>query len=761
MRRPPPSRSSLLLLAGPLLLSLAPLASAQLTTSSYFDRASHVVMPQTSGFSLRHDQPEVTVERVVAGVKIVERAARTTLDVFLRNPGSRLAEAVLLLPVPNDAVVSEFLFEGSAPEATAELLPREEARRIYDEIVAKVRDPALLEFAGYNLIRSSLFPVPAGGVQRIRVSYEQVLEVEGNRIDYRLPRSESLDRRIPWNVTVDVRSKHPISMLYSPTHDLKTILKEQNHAVVTTREAAVSSPGAFLFSYLLEQGGVTASLLAYPDPTVGGGYFLLMAGLPAEASHKGTHVHREVTVVVDRSGSMAGEKMDQALAAVGQVLEGLQDGEAFNIIDYSSTISTFAGAPVTMNREEMLKAREYLKLLRPGGGTNIHDALLTALRQEPTAGTLPIVLFLTDGLPTIGRTLETDIRALVEKGNVHRRRVFTFGVGSDVNAPLLDRLAELSRATSTYVLEGEDVELKVAQVFRKLYGPVLSEPALTTLDGEQNPSTRMVRELMPTTLPDLFEGDELVLLGQYTSEEPISFSLSGDFLGTQRTFRFDFDFKHASVRNSFVPRLWAGRKIAFLIDQIRQAGGLTAGRPRSTGEVLAGDPRLRELTDEILRLSTKFGILTEYTAFLAREGTDLGDLAALQVACENLIDDRAVHERSGKGSVNQALNFNEQKKQVSLNPFNRYFDKDLNQVEFSSVQQVCDRAFFKRGTRWIDSRLVSGQPTPQVDEVIVFGSEAHRVLLDSFILQGRQGVLSLSGEILISYQNKNILIKND
>ena len=285
MRRPSSSHLFLMLLAGTALLSSAPPAPAQITTSPFFDRASHVVMPQSSGFSLRHDQPAVSVERVVAGVRIVEKAARTTLDIFLRNPGSRPAEAVLLLPVPRNAVgVSEFLFEGSAPEATAELLPREEARRIYDEIVAKVRDPALLEFAGYNLIRSSLFPIPAGGVQRIRVGYGWKLEAEGNRIDYRLPRSESLDRRIPWSVTVDVRSKHPISMLYSPTHDLKTVSKEQHHAVVTTREEAVTSPGAFRISYLLEQGGVTASLLAYPDPSVGGGYFLLMAGLPAEAA---------------------------------------------------------------------------------------------------------------------------------------------------------------------------------------------------------------------------------------------------------------------------------------------------------------------------------------------------------------------------------------------------------------------------------------------------------------------------------------------
>jgi len=743
-----------------LLCVIHTLLGLERTAEAQIETASHVIMPQSRGFSLRPGQPAVQVERVVAAIRIVEKTARTQLDVFLQNPGSVPAEAVLLLPIPGDAVVSEFLFEGGAAEATAELLRKEEARRIYDQIVAKVRDPALLEFAGYNLIRSSLFPVPAGGRQRIRVAYEQILEADGNRVDYCLPRSESLDRRVPWNVTVEVQSNHPISMLYSPTHDLRTIEKQSGRAVLTTKEAAATSPGAFRFSYLLERNGVSASLLAYPDPTVGGGYFLLLAGLPAEAGQDRTHLKREVTVVVDRSGSMAGEKMDQALAAVQQVLEGLEDGEAFNIIDYSSTVNSFSAAPVIKDRDQMLKARTYLSLIRPGGGTNIHDALLAALRQPPTGGQLPIVLFLTDGLPTIGRTLETDIRALLEQGNPHKRRVFTFGVGEDVNAPLLDRLAELSRATSTYVLEGEDVEVKVAQVFKRLYGPVLAEPALATLDGDGQSSTRLVRELMPITLPDLYEGDELVLLGQYTSEDPVTFQLTGNFLGTQRTFSFPFEFSRASIKNAFVPRLWAGRKIAFLVDQIRQAGGFIAGQPRSTGEVLAGDPRLRELTDEVLRLSTKFGILTEYTSFLAREGTNLDDLAALKLTCETLIDNRAVHARSGKSSVNQALNFNEQKAQARLKYDNNYLDEDLNRVQIDNVQQVCDRAFFKRGTRWIDSRLVAGQGAPEIDQVIEFGSEAHRELVRSFVLQGRQGVLSLSGEILIPFENKNLLIKN-
>ncbi|MCA8967957.1 MAG: VWA domain-containing protein, partial [Planctomycetes bacterium] len=196
-----------------------------------------------------------------------------------------------------------------------------------------------------------------------------------------------------------------------------------------------------------------------------------------------------------------------------------------------SQVATFAAGPVRRTRESVLAARAYLAAIRPTGGTNVHDALLEALRQPHTEGTLPIVLFLTDGLPTVGRTSEVEIREMVAKANVAGRRIFTFGVGNDVNVPLLDRISDATRATATYVLPDEDVELKVAKVFRRLYGPVLADVELEVVGPDGAVDTRRVRELMPERVPDLFEGDQLVLLGQYRGEEPLRFRLSGNFLG--------------------------------------------------------------------------------------------------------------------------------------------------------------------------------------------------------------------------------------
>jgi Ca-activated chloride channel family protein len=726
--------------------------------------ASHVLLPQFRGYSLRRDRAAFGVDGIDARVEILELGARTTLEIRVTNPGAHPAEAVLLLPVPSAAAVSEFAFSGVGPTssgATARLLPREEARRIYDEIVRRVKDPALLEFVGSQLIRSSVFPVPAGGSQTIRLTYEHLLEADGQRRDYFLARSESLGRRVPCRVEVDLRSEKPISMVYSPTHELETLQREPHHQRLRVRASAEATPGPFRLSYLVAEKGVSASLLTCPDPSgAPGGYFLLMAGLPEAKESALETSRREVTVVLDRSGSMAGEKMDQARAAALQVVEGLADGEAFNIIDYSSRVSTFAARPVIKSRQAVLDARAYLAALRPTGGTNVHDALQVALSQEQREGFLGLVLFLTDGLPTVGRTLEGEINTMVARTNVHSRRIFTFGVGHDVNVPLLDRLSDTTRAKSTFVLPGEDVEVKVAQVFRRLYGPVLAEIELETLDESGQVSTRRTREIMPVRLPDLYLGDQLVVLGRYLGTEPLRFRLNGVHLGVARSFRFDLDVTRATSQNAFVSRLWAARKVAFLVDQIRQAGAAQGALPLANATNIFSDPRFSELAEEILRLSTEFGILSEYTSFLATEGTNLASWDSLRLSCNTELERRAVRTRFGEAAVHQGRNFNEKKGQVLLNMENRFWNEAGLRVASDTVQQISDRAFFLRDGQWIDSHLIYAKLGFQPEVTIKFGSVAHSAMLQTLVAEGRQGLLSLPGEILLYHSGKRVLVQN-
>jgi Ca-activated chloride channel family protein len=399
-------------------------------------------------------------------------------------------------------------------------------------------------------------------------------------------------------------------------------------------------------------------------------------------------------------------------------------------------------------------ARRFLEGVRAQGGTNIHDALLEALRQRPSEGMLPIVLFLTDGLPTVGTTSEVAIRRLASEANPHRRRVFTLGVGTDVNVPLLDKLASATGATPTYVLPGEDVEVKVAQLFKRLAGPILADLRLEALDAQGRPEPSRTSDRIPAALPDLFDGEQLTVLGQYRGEEALRFRLSGNHLGTHRTFAFTCDLEGATTRNAFVSRLWASRKIGVLLDAVRELG---ADGTSWTGGAPAPDAKTRELTDEILRLSVKYGILTEYTAFLAREGTDLWSREQIVAQAAGNLHQRAQNTRVGLGAANQSANVQFMSNQTVLNSANTFLTADMSRVSVATVQQVNDLAFYQRAGRWVDSRLVGRSDRP--DRVVTIGSKEFAELAERLAGQHREGSVALRGEVLLEVDGQTILVK--
>jgi len=726
--------------------------------------APNVLMPQSRAYSFAPERARaVSITKVEALVDIIAAAATTTVEISLENKTNARQEAEIMFPVPDGAVIRGFAYDGPGGEITAKVLPRDEARKIYEQLVAKIKDPALVEFAGSTLIRSSVFPIEARSKQKVRLTYENVLAAEGNRFDYLLPRSESLEYDVPWEVTVNIKARRPISTVFSSSHEIEHQRKSDGEITVTLAKLAKTSPGPLRLSYLIEQDGVTASLFTYPDKEGGGGYFLLLAGLPAEAfkGREDSATKREITLVIDHSGSMRGEKIAQVKEAALQIIAGLKDGETFNIIIYNDTVEQFSENPVAKNASTAKPAEEYITGIRATGGTNLHEALRTALAQKPAEGVLPLVLFLTDGLPTVGNTSEVAIRDLVTKSNPHNRRVFTFGVGVDLNAPLLQKVAEDSRARAEYVLPGENVEVKVGRVFRALTGPVFAWPqiavrsegspvAIPEILDSKSKSFRRAYDVLPAQLPDMFDGDQLTVLGRYNGADPLVFVLSGDYLGKRKTFEFKFDLGGASLKNGFVPRLWASRKIAQLIDTIRQMG--------AEQKVDENDPHVKELVSEIVQLSTEFGILTEYTAFLAREGTDLGDDAAVYGGAANELRARAVETRSGLAAVNQSLNVASQKTQTAMNYRNTYYDKDMQRVSITNVQQINDRAYYNRHGRWVDSRLVSDE-SAEPSRVVEYGSPEFFELLKKLETDNQQGSLSLGGEILLLVDGERVLVR--
>ena len=727
---------------------------AQVVRQPEGSTATHVVVPQVRAFQMHGGEP-LDITEVEVQVVVVEQGATTTMDIRLKNRSARPAEAELIVPVPPRAVVRSFSSQGSALKAGAAVLPLPEAQATYESLVSKLRDPALLEFAGHALVRSSVFPVPARGTQTIRLTYEHLLPRSGARVDYELPRSESLAYTVPWRISLELKSTEPISTVYSPSHALQTVRRGGGVVSVCLPSSAACTAGPFRLSYLLADTEIAASLFTYPDPRFGGGYFLLLAGLPVLKSEQdGPGIRRELTLVLDRSGSMRGEKIEQVREAALQVIAGLSEGESFNIITYNDTVDAFARAPVCKDEAHARAAAEYLAGITARGGTNLHDALCQSLRPKPRAGVLPLVLFLTDGLPTVGETSEVAIRRVAEQSNPFARRVFTFGAGVDVNVPLLDAVALKTRATSTYVLPGEDVEVKVGQVFASLTEPVLADPRL---EDASDMIISRIFDLVPSRLTDLFAGDQLVVLGKYRGTDPLEFVLRGNFLGAPRTFRYVFEVARTDRRHAFVPRLWASRRIGVLVDALRELGAEDFAT--AAGGAGTDDPRVKELVDEVVRLSTEFGVLTEYTAFLALEGTDLTQRDQVRAEAARNIDTRAWGSRSGKGAVSQSLNAVQMQRQDRVNADNRFYDQDLRRVSVATVQQVNDLAFYRRGERWIDSRALQAAPQAPPPRVVEFNTDEFRTLARQLILEQRQGALSLHGDVLIVVAGETVLVR--
>ncbi len=708
----------------------------------------------------RHSQP-VVVRSVDVKATIVGRLATTVMTMDLHNPGHRQQEAVVMIPVGVSATIREFGMEGAHGKFPAKLIPREEARRIYDEIVRRSLDPALLEFAGNGMVKSSVFPVPAGGSSCIRLVYEEMLEVDGERVDYTLLRTESPQYAVPWSVQIDWTLPGGLAGVYSPSHDLLEQRKGPKRMVLTNR--GKMQPGNLMLSATRrKKDHVTASLMAYPSNKVGpggkedGGYFLLLLS-PPELKEE-TAVKRELTLVIDKSGSMAGGKMDQALKAASQVIEGLDDGEFFNILVYNEAVESFADLPVKKTAQSLLDARDYLSGVRVSGGTNIHDALMRAVQQDVSPGSLPIVLFLTDGVPTIGQTHEKKIRDGVAAANRHGRRIFTFGVGVDVNTPLLSRLADDSRARASYVLPKEDVEVKVARVFRRLSGPALSDPVLTVPHERKKKEKKvaMVSDVLPSRLPDMFDGEQLVVLGRYRGKKNLRFRLTGKDSGGEKKYHFNLSLNKANRGNAHVPRLWATRKIALLTEALRDLGAGN-GSP-----VDMNDPKVRELVDEIVRLSTEHGVLTEYTAFLAREGmvfTNHMHREAVGRASAEL-QNKAVQKRSGAASVNQDWNIARSKSATHLNRDNRYLNDQLVDDRVDQVRQVADKAFYRKGNEWVDADLAGKEIAAADAKLVNVSSPEFADVVSRLVQDQRQSCLALGENIRVVIDQQTYLIQS-
>jgi Ca-activated chloride channel family protein len=503
------------------------------------------------------------------------------------NHGSRIGEADYVLPLPRGAAFEDLALEIDGEMVTGEALGAGEARRIYEEIVRRQRDPALVEWMDLGVLRTRIFPIQPGETRTVVVRFRAVAEREGDalRVDVPAPRGNGT-MSSGTTLTFSWPQADEFGDTWSPTH-----------RAVQTRDGSrralhVSEATGTVTLLVPVRAGRSAALsvLAHA-PDRNEGYALITLTPPIRAA---AAMARDVTFVLDVSGSMSGGKIEQARAAGRQLLNSLGASDRFRLIAFSGDVQEFRDGWAPVTPTDRRAAERWLNELGASGGTNIAGALERALETRAMAGRLGLVLFLTDGAPTVGER-RGDVLAARAAELRGTRRIFTFGLGADVNAALLERLALDGAGTAHFVRPEEDVERVVGVVAQRITRPVATNLRIRA-EGVR------LHAVQPAGRLDLFAGQELTVLARYTgASESGRVLITGETPEGPVTWSVDARFPARRTADAFVGRLWATQRV----------GWLSAERRRNGANA--------EVDGEMRALGEKWGIPTELTSYLVLE----------------------------------------------------------------------------------------------------------------------------------------------
>lgn len=715
----------ILLLTISMLLSIAATAAAQ-----------GVIVPGPCERCPRPPRPialprSLPIKSIKIDTKISSQVATTHVEQIFRNDTDATLEGTYLFPIPEQASITEFAIWDGDRRLVGEVRSKEEARRIYDEIVRRQRDPGLLEYSGKDLFQASIFPIPPHSDKKLEISYTQVLRAESGTVAYRYPLGTGRQFTQIGSVSgrVELDSKEPLRNIYSPSHALE-IKRNGDRRSVVTFESNGQDPQDFQLFYGLSREDFGVTLLTHREPGKDG-YYLLMIS-PKDDWSEQEYTAKDIVFVLDTSGSMADAgKMEKARAALLYGIRILRPQDRFNVVSFAGEERLMEKRMITADDEGRKRGEEFTQSLRPAGGTNINEALLAAMQQFEPGNRPKILVFMTDGLPTVGITNVTQICDNARNARVPGMRLFTFGVGYDVNTALLDKLAAENGGVADYVEPKEDLEVKVSNFFAKVNYPVLTDLKLDMAGVE----TDLV---YPRAVPDLFRGSQIILIGRYRNQIDMDFvrlTLSGNANGANKVFFYNnLRFPMREDANDFLPRLWATRRVGWLMEQVRTNG------------------EQQELRDEIVDLGTRYGIVTPYTSYLAVESESPRGITSLPVngrgnaqvfsnapvSAPKVADARAT---TGSVAVQQSKRAREQQEALRVEGGN----------VSAAIKNAGGKTFYLRDDVWTDSEFKPGTRLPET--VVKFGSDEYFALLkqkpqlSTFFSLGERVIVILDGRV--------------
>ncbi len=644
-------------------------------------------LPVRGHWSVKYHHVKVMVRDQVASVHITQK--------FVNNSSGDI-EVEYLFPIPPGAAIDSMTMIVDGKELPGKLMEAKEARKIYEEIVRRKKDPALLEYMGSGLYRTRAFPLQRGKPAKVIVTYKTVCKKDYDLVEvfYPLNTEKFSAKKIDSvKVTVDIKAKADITAIYSPTHDLNVKRKGKRHVIATYHVKNAIPDTDFLVYYKAADEKIGATVLTHRPDKDKDGYFMVLVspnpGLAAKAAGS-----KDLVIALDRSGSMSTHnKIEQAKEALQYVLGNLGEEDRFNVVTFSDSVDTFFPKMVDATKKNVSEALDMLERIEAVGGTALSEAATTSLGMFGESDRPKYVLFLTDGLPTIGERDEGTIVKSSKKANKHKARLFAFGVGYNVNVKLIDNLVRANRGVSDYVKEKEPLEAKISSLYNKIKHPVMTDLKVSFAGVK----TKMT---YPRELPDLFDGGQILMVGRYDDGGKTTLEVAGKLQGKTKKFKYKVALAKLSEsnRNVFVERLWAVRRIGFLLDEIQLSG------------------KSKEVVDELVKISMKYGIMTPYTSFLADESVNLGKSMEIRTVMKNSAQRLARSETGVVGqmdAVTRSKLIKAVRATVPAGPSSRlgvaqygYSDSGAYKAgkksrRIANVQNVGNQTLYRRGKVWL------------------------------------------------------------
>ncbi|MBW3539187.1 MAG: VIT and VWA domain-containing protein [Planctomycetes bacterium] len=723
-------------------------------------------------------------------VDITDQVAVKTYNCTFKNLNAQaIVGGTCYMELEPGAQVDDMSVLVDGKEMKAEILDVEKAKQVFTDAVQKGGSPALLEYFGNQLIQTQVPRVPPNGTVTIKLKYTTVLQRKDGLVRLQMLNTNPKALMQPLqsaSVTVNIKSTEPIKNVYSPTHKIDLIEREGWDISAEWSQENYLPKNPFMFYYQVAEDKVGASLVAHREPDEEGAFMLMFSptiGSGAGQVAESDILPKDVVFCVDTSGSMlAGGKMDQARAALKHCVESLRPGDRFNIVDFSTAARSFnAEGLVAFDDASRERAVRYVEKLNARGGTAIEEALELSLKLldsgDPPSPPLSkggngggggkadrrlkMILFATDGLPTIGERDPEAILRSIAKRNTDDVRIFVFGEGFDVNTKLLDFLALDHRGEADYILPDENISEKIGRFFDRVGSPLMTDLEIK-IDGLE------VTDLHPRRIPDVYKGEQVVVYGRYTGHGKKTVQLTGNVGGSRRTFEYELEFPELSEddKNAFVPRLWAGKKVDFLLNEIRKGG-----------------MENKELVDEVTFLAKRYGIVTPYTSFLMAEDIVSAPQAQLAQQLQGRFGNlgrrpsyalpaagpastatpaRESADFSGKPAVDAAKRLNELRRGAGVSGGAAAFDEEAERIlgleegadpnarsSLSALRYIGSRTFYKSGEVWYDSRF--SPEKNKVTRTVKVGSDEYLKLLEGDVRLAKYLAL---GDVVVRIKDK-------